>query len=74
MKIKNYFLPDLPAFLIIRSPAYLIPFPLYGSGGRISRIFAASFPTSSLSIPDTNTLVLLSTLKEIPSGGITSTG
>ena len=45
-----------------------------GSGGRIDLIFAASLPTISLSIPETNTFVLLSTLNVIPSGGIISTG
>ena len=67
-------MPDLPAFLSIRSPSYLMPLPLYGSGGLIARILAASLPTNSLSGPDTVTLVLLATEKVIPDGGTTSTG
>jgi len=33
------------------SPSYFTPLPLYGSGGRNERIFAATCPTSCLSIP-----------------------
>ena len=33
------------------SLVYLIPLPLYGSGGRFSRTSAANWPTASLSQP-----------------------
>ena len=35
------------------SSAYLIPFPLYGSGNLYSLMFAATWPTNCLSIPFT---------------------
>ena len=63
-----YFLPVLPAFLRMASPAYLIPLPLYGSGPRKDLILAAVWPTSSLSIPFTSTFVILSTSTVIPLG------
>jgi hypothetical protein len=41
--IFKFYLPaDLPAFLLITSPAYFTPFPLYGSGLRKLLIFAAT--------------------------------
>src|SRR2546423_2753076 len=43
----------LPAFFRTCSPSYRIPLPLYGSGGRIFRIFAALSPTARLSFPRT---------------------
>ncbi len=33
--------PALPTFFLITSSTYLTPLPLYGSGGRSSRILAA---------------------------------
>src|SRR5215210_1423526 len=69
----HYFLPPilpaLPALRRICSPAYRTPLPLYGSGLRVERTFAAISPTSSLSIPTTANRVGFSTSKEIPFGG-----
>ncbi len=46
----NYFLAaDLPALRRKISPVNLIPFPLYGSGLRKLRIFAATIPNHWLS-------------------------
>ena len=50
--IKIYF-PVLPSLRLITSSAYLIPLPLYTSGGLFVLITAAVWPTSSLSIPFT---------------------
>ena len=62
----NYFFPPvLPAFLIITSFEYLIPLPLYGSGGLKDLIFAAAKPTSSLLAP-LNSIVFLPTLALTP--------
>src|SRR5690606_19041212 len=53
----NYFLDaDFPAFLLNNSPSNLIPFPLYGSGGRCERILAQTKPNNSLSAENNVTL------------------
>src|SRR5690606_15040834 len=44
-----YAVPVLPSLRRTRSSAYLMPLPLYGSGGRSERIFTAAAPMSSLS-------------------------
>src|SRR5919199_725317 len=54
---RHHFPPALPAFRRICSPTYLIPFPLYGSGGRSERSSAATCPTTSLSAPSTRIAV-----------------
>jgi len=53
MQFKKYiyYLPVLPAFLIICSQTYLIPLPLYGSGFFFALILAANSQTNCLSIP-----------------------
>src|SRR5205085_10522509 len=43
----HYLPPALPALRRTCSPAYLMPFPLYGSGGRRLRSSAATWPTFS---------------------------
>ena len=48
------------------SPWYLTPLPLYGSGGRILRMFAATSPTCCLSMPATWNSVGRSTVKVMP--------
>src|SRR6056297_291472 len=48
---STYFFPDLPALRRICSSTYLIPLPLYGSGGRTRLIRAATSPTNCLSHP-----------------------
>src|SRR5713226_9480681 len=68
-----FFAPALPALRRMTSSAYLIPLPLYGSGGRTRLIFAAVSPTSSLSAPLT-VMALATTAKLIPAGAGTSTG
>src|SRR5262249_4053351 len=67
-------LPALPALRRITSSAYLMPLPLYGSGLRMERIVAATWPTSCLSMPETMTRLVPSTAKEMPCGGFTWTG
>src|SRR5476651_518388 len=61
----HYFLPPvLPALPSLRrtySPSCRMPLPLYGSGGRMPRICAASWPTACLSAPETVILVVPST-------------
>src|SRR3954454_14664997 len=44
-------LPAFPTLRRICSPAYRTPLPLYGSGLRSLRMFAATSPTSCLSMP-----------------------
>src|SRR6266705_755859 len=68
------YLPAFPALRRICSPAYRTPLPLYGSGLRSLRMFAATSPTCCLSMPSTTNLVGVSTRNEIPSGGRTTTG
>src|SRR5215475_11612239 len=70
----RHFLPAFPAFLRMTSPWYRTPLPLYGSGGRILRMFAATSPTCCLLTPSTLKMVGRSTRKVIPSGAGTSTG
>src|SRR5512146_2798072 len=67
-------LPALPALRRTISPAYRTPLPLYGSGLRVARTWAATRPTSSLSIPTTARRTGVSTSKLMPSGGWISTG
>src|SRR4029079_6954290 len=43
----------LPTFLTTCSSAYLMPLPLWGSGGRHLRIWAATSPTTCLEMPRT---------------------
>src|SRR5262249_31516972 len=50
---RAHFLPAFPALRRMTSPWYRTPLPLYGSGGRILRMFAATSPTSCLSMPAT---------------------
>src|SRR6266849_4658068 len=50
-------LPALPALRRIFSPRYITPLPLYGSGGRRERMSAATWPTASFSMPETENLV-----------------
>src|SRR4029453_10022944 len=70
----GHFLPAFPALRRITSPWYLTPLPLYGSGGRIFRMFAATSPTCCLSIPLTWNRVGRSTVNVMPSGAVTTTG
>ena len=56
------------------SPTYFTPLPLYGSGGRIFRMFAATSPTCCLSIPATWNRVGRSTVNVMPAGALTTTG
>ena len=51
-----------------------MPLPLYGSGLRSLRMFAATSPTFCLSMPVTVSRVGLSTVKAMPSGGSTWIG
>src|SRR5487761_237968 len=63
-------LPALPALRRIFSPRYMTPLPLYGSGGRMPRILAATWPTSSIEIPLTENLVGSWTSIDTPGGGL----
>src|SRR3990172_1572090 len=60
--------PALPAFLLITSSLYFTPLPLYGSGGLIALILAATCPTSCLSAPLSVITVCFSTAAFIPLG------
>src|SRR6187401_1977156 len=64
----------LPALRRMYSPAYLMPLPLYGSGGLKPRMFAATCPTSPLSNPFTVSFVGVSTAIVMPAGGSNSIG
>src|SRR6185503_9720962 len=64
----------LPALRRTYSPAYRMPFPLYGSGGRKSRMIAATWPTCPLSYPLITTLVCVSAAIVTPAGGSYSIG
>src|SRR6185312_5306715 len=68
-----YAAPVLPTLRLIVSSTYLMPLPLYGSGGRMARIFDAVSPSSSLSMPDRMT-TFLSTLPATPLGRSNTTG
>src|SRR5262245_3100215 len=59
--------PVLPTLRRMRSSTYLMPLPLYGSGGRRPRTLAATWPRSSRSTPDSATR-FFSTLASIPCG------
>ena len=63
-------MPVFPALRWIYSSAYLTPLPLYGSGGLLALILAATWPTNSFSIPSIWIVVFFSTVKVIP--GISS--
>jgi hypothetical protein len=52
----------------MRSPAYFIPLPLYGSGGRQPRISAATCPTNCLSMPLIMIIVGFSQTMPMPVG------
>src|SRR5207302_6031406 len=67
-------LPALPALRRTFSSRYLTPLPLYGSGGRIPRMLAATWPTSSIEIPLTENLVGSWTSIEMPCGGLNRIG
>src|SRR5690606_17148353 len=72
--LAHYLPPALPAFRRTCSPAYLIPFPLYGSGGRRRRISDATWPTISLFAPSTMICVGVVAVSLIPSGALNSIG
>jgi len=57
----HFFLPTLPSFLQ-GFVLYLIPLPLYGSGGLHLRMLAEKSPTITLSLPLTVILVFSSHL------------
>src|ERR1700716_4090797 len=63
-------LPALPALRRTFSPRYITPLPLYGSGGRRPRRLAATWPTSSIEIPETENLVWSWTSIVMPWGGL----
>src|SRR5262245_41321360 len=65
---------DLPAFRRMYSFAYRMPLPLYGSGLRILRMSAATWPTSCLSCPRTTMRVGCGTSNVMPSGASNRTG
>ena len=64
------YFPAFPTLRRTTSPEYRMPLPLYGSGLRSLRMFAATSPTFCLSIPLTVSLVGLSTVNEMPVGGV----
>src|SRR5207342_2619785 len=68
---RSHYLPAFPALRRTTSPSYRTPLPLYGSGLRSLRMFAATSPTCCLSMPDTVNRVGASTVKATPSGGVT---
>src|SRR5579859_2762386 len=67
-------LPALPGLRRIFSPRYITPLPLYGSGGRIARMLAATCPTSSIEMPLTENLVGSATSIVMPFGGLNLMG
>src|SRR5664279_2254622 len=67
-------LPVFPTLRLTTSPAYRTPLPLYGSGLRSLRMFAATSPTCRLSMPSTRNLIGDSTTKVMPFGASTGTG
>src|SRR5580765_1463858 len=73
-RAHDYFAPVLPALRRTCSPWYRMPLPLYGSGGRMLRSSAATWPTISLSAPSIFTTVLFSTANLIPAGALYCTG
>src|SRR5262249_34402505 len=68
-----YFPAVFPALRRICSLTYLMPLPLYGSGGRKLRIFAAAPPSFSRSMPD-RIKRFLSVFAVTPSGSTYSIG
>src|SRR5262245_22101392 len=68
----GYLPPALPALRRMTSPAYLMPFPLYGSGGRRLRSSAATCPTSALSDPSTRICVGCGAVSLMPAGALYS--
>src|SRR6266536_4585551 len=71
---RSHHLPVFPALRRTTSPWYRTPLPLYGSGRRSRRMFAATSPTFCLSMPSTENRVGFSTRDVIPSGADTRTG
>src|SRR5256885_5138463 len=63
-------LPAFPALRRIFSPRYITPLPLYGSGGRIPRRLAATRPTASMEMPDTENFVGSCTSIAMPWGAL----
>src|SRR5829696_3694291 len=72
--LRHYLPPAFPAFRRTCSPWYLMPFPLYGSGGRRLRSSAATCPTFSLSAPSMMTRVGVWAVSLTPAGARYSTG
>src|SRR4051794_18946690 len=70
----GYLPPALPALRRITSPWYLMPLPLYGSGGRSPRSSAATCPTSALSEPSMRTVVGFGAVSLMPVGARYSIG
>src|SRR4029079_13138434 len=70
---RHYLPPALPAFRRICSPAYLMPLPLYGSGGRRLRSSAATCPTTSLVAPSLMIWVGTGAVSLMPFGPLYST-
>src|SRR3954471_8381886 len=68
----DYLPPALPALRRMTSPAYRMPFPLYGSGGRMLRISAATCPTFSLSAPSITIVVGCGAVSFTPAGALYS--
>src|SRR5690606_26989979 len=66
--------PVLPCFRRMVSSAYLMPLPLYGSGGRSERTLSATSPRSCLSWLESVTTVCRSTAAVTPSGRGKTTG
>src|SRR6185295_8369133 len=66
----GYLPPALPALRRMTSPAYLMPLPLYGSGGRRPRSSAATCPTFSLSAPSITIVVGCGALSFTPAGAL----
>src|SRR5207248_11463755 len=66
--------PALPALRLAFSPRYMTPLPLYGSGGRSTRRLAATWPTSSMEMPDTENFVGSCTSIAMPAGGLKRMG
>src|SRR3984957_5590517 len=64
----HYFAPVLPAFRRICSLRYLMPLPLYGSGGRKLRSSAATSPTTSLVAPSITIDVGCGAVSLMPAG------
>src|SRR5690349_10706923 len=64
----------LPTLRRITSSEYLIPLPLYGSGSRSARSFAAVWPSSALSAPFNVIATWRSMSAVMPSGSGNTTG